>query len=274
MQVVAPLLLEQVKQGARFAGTPAPTPPTTPPGPSDSLNPLNPINPIRPIVDTPQDQLPKAKAFDLALFLDGSVRSQEIRQWFETDRELRAIREQCNFQIYTPENPTYRTRLTHIVSTNNFPALVLTYADGGHIHAAAEKFIPTTAPKLAADLYYFAKLAKSARDDAKSMGLTTQTIGLMKQTTGYSWDKMISPSLQLQDDAGQCPDGRPCPTPNTPNTPNFPDIDNPSPNNDGSLVDRLNKDALVVTGPRDYMAIGIIACLILAMLVARNRGLI
>lgn len=261
---VSSMLLDEMKQGTRFASVTPPTPKPTPVAPVDKPS---------PIVDTPPDGMPKTKGFDLALFLDGSPRSQELRQWFETDRDLRAIRDQCNFQIYTPENPTYRTRLTHIVSTNNFPALVLTYADGGHIHAAAEKFIPTTAPKLAADLYYFAKLAKTARDDAKSMGLTSQTIGLMKQTTGYSWDKMISPSLQLQDENGQCPDGRPCPTP-TPNTPNIPNIDTPSPNSDGTLIDRLNKDAIVLTGPRDYMALGIIVCLVLALLVARNRGII
>ena len=154
------------------------------------------------IVQTPATRVSAPKAFDLSLYLDDSPRSRTIRAWFESDKDLAYIRSQCNFQIYTPGNPLYQARLSNVISTDNFPAVLLTYADGAHIHAAAENMNPSTAPQLAKDLYYFATLASDGRkQEANAIGAMGQS-GALK-TSGYNWNKDIHPAMTLMMAPGQ-----------------------------------------------------------------------
>ncbi|MGN6543764.1 MAG: hypothetical protein ACTHK7_01860, partial [Aureliella sp.] len=209
--------------------------------------------------------LPAPKRFDLALFLDNSPRSQQIARWFDTDEQLSWIKSRCNFQVYTPDNPTYRTRLASVVGVENFPAVVLTFADGGHIHAAAEKMIPSTSSKLADDLYYYTTLATKAREQSKSSGLT----GVIK-TASYNWDKSINPSMQLREaDLGSdCDDGS-C---DRNNRPHF-----PSGGSEGEgLLDRARdhagRNAVVWTGLGDEAILGLIVIVVIVAVIARRQG--
>ncbi len=208
------------------------------------------------------------KAFELALFLDDSQRSQTIRQWFNTDADLKYIRSQCNFQIYTPDNPIYRTRFANVVSTANFPALLLTFADGGHIHAAAENMIPSTSQMLASDLYYYATLAADGRRaEAQAIGAINQS-GAMK-THGYSWDKAITPSMQLMMAPDQISD-RDCV-----DTDGDGVCDEPG-QGEGFIARaraRAQKSAVAWFGPSDYAAIALGAVVfLLAFAFARKQG--
>ncbi len=133
-----------------------------------------------------------------------------------TDPKLSAMRHPkstVNVQVYAPGDPIYKTRFATSVPTTEFPAIILTDKDGGHIHAAAKQFIPTTAAELYRDLLKGAELYKQAQAQRPA----NATISGAIKTRGYSWDNTILPTMQLpQDTSGSDCVGPYCPQPNMP----------------------------------------------------------
>ncbi len=111
-----------------------------------------------------------------------------------------ALKESCEFQVYTSTNAIYKTRYADIVPAEQFPVVLFQDSTGGHIHAAGRSMIPSTAEELYSDLRHGYLLYKQAKQAQKT--------GAVK-TKGYSWDDAITPTLYLS--AEDCPDGY-CPT--------------------------------------------------------------
>jgi hypothetical protein len=132
----------------------------------------------------------------IALFLDGSARSNDLAKWFSSDPQLLALKAKCTFEIYTADSPLYRARYAEVVPPSQFPAMVFQYSDGGHIHAAGKNMIPLTASALYSDM-------KLGYEKAQSVRTATVETGVVKSNS-YSWDEEITPTMQLSDD---CPDG-------------------------------------------------------------------
>lgn len=152
-------------------------------------------NPAPPAVSSPTPP-PAKKNFQLALFVNTDVQSQRLQKWFAEDPQLVALREKCEFQVYTSTNAIYRTRFAEIVPAEQFPVVLFQDSTGGHIHAAGRTMIPSTPSVLFSDLRQGYELYQQAKQ--------AQRTGAMK-TRGYSWDDAISPTLYLA--AEDCPDG-------------------------------------------------------------------
>jgi hypothetical protein len=144
--------------------------------------------------------------YEIALFLDGSAKSNTIAEWFRTNRNLASLRAKCDFQEYAANNAMYRTRFANIVPVNQFPAILFLKPDGGHVHAAGGRMIPGSADMLYADLKEGYRLSRSV----EAAEAIPDNSGVIREA-GYSWDSQISPSMQLQNPQ-DCPDGV-CPLP-------------------------------------------------------------
>jgi hypothetical protein len=134
--------------------------------------------------------LPAPKIYELALFVGTDARSQQLLNWFNTDPSLAKVKAASNYQVYTRDNPLYKTRFASVVPPEQFPAVVLQHADGGHIHAAGGNFIPTSAQQLFSDFQQGVTHSKQVREHDRQM------TGMIRQA-GYSWDRGIAPNMQL-----------------------------------------------------------------------------
>ena len=151
---------------------------------------------------------PEPKKYQLLLFLDSSLAGQQLASWFgvsgnSPDPQLAAVRNASSFQSFTADNKLYQSRYANIVAPDQFPALVLQDATGGHIHACGKLTIPNTPDQLYDDLrtgYELYTQAKQGTPDTKS-----ESSGAMKGE-GYNFADFVDPKLRLiQDD--NCPDG-------------------------------------------------------------------
>ncbi|QDV85474.1 hypothetical protein [Planctomycetes bacterium TBK1r] len=143
----------------------------------------------------PKPQPPKKK-YQIALFVGRDAKSQQLLDWFNRDRQLRKLRDACEFQVYTESNALYRTRFAQIVPADQFPVVLFQDSTGGHVHAAGRTMIPTTPDELYADLKHGYELYQQTRQAQKTGALKAR---------GYSWDEAISPTMYLAPE--DCPDG-------------------------------------------------------------------
>jgi hypothetical protein len=165
--------------------------------------PNRPALPSPPVVQpNPTLPAPISDKCQIALFLDSSPKSQQIRQWFDTDPQLNKLRSRCSFEVYTPDNALYRTRYASIVPANQFPVVLFLHSNGGHIHAAGGSTIPSSPGELYSDLRLGFEKSKSVRE------AQIPADGAVVKTRTYTWDDSIHPSMQLQNP--NCPDGN-CP---------------------------------------------------------------
>ncbi|XZE17471.1 hypothetical protein SH449x_002723 [Pirellulaceae bacterium SH449] len=138
----------------------------------------------------------ESKGYQLALFVSSDSQSRQLVQWFEKNLPLTQLRERCEFQVYTPENPLYRERFATLVPRDQFPVVLLQDSQGGHIHAAGRAMIPSTPEELYSDLKYGYELYEQALQAEKTGAI---------RSMGYSWDDAITPTMSLF--SQDCPDG-------------------------------------------------------------------
>lgn len=186
--------------------------------------------------------------------------SARVETWFRTDPTLSAWRTGCTFQVYTPDNKLYQTlrtsdgkrTLAEQVPVSEFPSVVITAPDGGHIHAAGKNFIPETASEFVSDVW------KGFEHHKQRPALHSG----MLRTSGYSWDNSIAPSMRLNN--LDCPDGN-CPL--QPRTPRYP-VDDSSRWVPGKIANDMfakPKEGMVkdlAWGWLEYAIIGAVAVLI------------
>jgi hypothetical protein len=170
------------------------------------------------------------KKYQFMLFYDSSEQSKQILDWMRNDPRFVNMRKGSSVtsvQYYAADNPLYKTRFAKAIPADQFPVIVLTDADGGHIHAAGGNFIPPTVDQLYADMSKALELYTDARQNAPAQGLVGS--GAIK-TFGYSFNPNVSPQQRLvsyQQNPEDCPDGI-CPDDNY----------DPSPSG-GGLFDRV-----------------------------------
>jgi len=162
-------------------------------------NPLVIVPTNTPTITTPSEPTPK-KDYQIALFVGNDAQSKQLVQWFEQDPQLRELRSNCEYQIYTANNALYRTRFVEIVPSEQFPVVLFQDATGGHIHAAGRSMIPETSQELFSDLSHGYELYQQAKQAEKTGAIKAR---------GYSWDDSIKPTMSLFNE--DCPDNV-CPT--------------------------------------------------------------
>lgn len=241
-----------VRVGPSKPVTPHPVPTLAPPDPLQLPN----ASPPSVLLSGESTSRPPAKQYQLLLFLDRSSQSQEIHNWFTSDRDLVTLRTKSDFQVYTQDNALYRQRYARLVPPDQMPAIVLQDASGGHIHACGKSMIPSTAEQLVADMRTGFQLYKQAKQGSM------QATGALK-ATGYSWDDQINPQMRLQsgDDCG--PDG--CP----------PDRWRPFDRDGGGLFDGLapgGAEALLWANAGDMVIMGLVLVGLVAVVIILSKA--
>lgn len=97
-----------------------------------------------PPVDQAKTQAkPAAKYFNIDLFVSSDQQSQALLQAFNSD-PLKSVAAKCNFQVYSPGDQLYKQRYSQWIPVSQFPAIVMTRYDGGHVYIASKSEIPST----------------------------------------------------------------------------------------------------------------------------------
>lgn len=94
---------------------------------------------------------PQAKS-SIALFVGNDAQSQQLLNAWNTDPQLQSLRQKVSFHTYTASNPLYLTRYANVIAPHQFPGLIFSSPDGGHIHAVNGDWLPTHGPTLYSDL--------------------------------------------------------------------------------------------------------------------------
>lgn len=153
----------------------------------------------------PQIVTPGVKRYQFMLFYDQSEASRTLLQWLQSDPRFVKMRQGSSVtsvQYYSADNPLYRSRYAKAIPLDQFPMVVLTDKDGGHIHAAGGNFLPTSSDQLYADMVKGLELYNQAKQAAPAQGLIGS--GAIK-SFGYSFSPAVHPAMRLQEE--DCPDG-------------------------------------------------------------------
>ena len=112
---------------------------------------------------------PVAKFHNLDIFVNNDAQSKAILGFFNTYPALKNTAANCNYQVYGPGDELYKQRYSQWIPTSQFPAILLTRLDGGHIYIASKGEIPATAAGLHAALYSAEQTAIKAEQLAKQV---------------------------------------------------------------------------------------------------------
>lgn len=88
---------------------------------------------------------PSGKYYSLDLFVGSDNQSRSLLSMFNTDPKLKTLANNCNYHVYAPGDELYKQRYSQWIPLSQFPAIVMTRPDGGHVYIASKAEIPTTA---------------------------------------------------------------------------------------------------------------------------------
>lgn len=107
--------------------------------------------------------VPTNQRCSVALFVSTDSQSQALLDWFNKDKYVVEFKTKCNFHAYTRDNPLYKSRYASIIPADQFPAVVFTAPDGGHIYVAARSQLPGSASQLMEAMQSAFHVANKAR---------------------------------------------------------------------------------------------------------------
>lgn len=99
-------------------------------------------------------QKPSGKSVNLDIFVNDDAQSKSILGFFSTYQALKNLKSNCNYQVYAPGDELYKQRYSSWIPASQFPAIVMTRQDGGHIYIASKSEIPSTAHGLHTAIYH------------------------------------------------------------------------------------------------------------------------
>jgi hypothetical protein len=136
------------------------------------------ITPKPPTVESSQQNI---KQYNLDLFIGNDYESQALQRWFNESKELVEFKGRCNFQVYTSNNALYKARYASIVPESQFPAVLFTKKDGGHIYVAGKAQLPPDAATLYSDIAESWKLFQSIQSPSRESSTALPTINQQPQ---------------------------------------------------------------------------------------------
>lgn len=107
--------------------------------------------------------VPTNQRCSVALFVSTDSQSQSLLDWFNNDKYVVEFKKKCNFQAYTRDNALYKSRYANLIPADQFPAVVFTAPDGGHIYVAARSQLPGSASQLMQAMQAAFEVANKAR---------------------------------------------------------------------------------------------------------------
>jgi hypothetical protein len=153
---------------------------------------------------TSAQKAPAQKKYQVALFVDST--NHPLVAWFSQHPKLLQLRQQSDFQVYTPTSRLYQTRYAGNIPVSQFPLVLVQDQRGGHIHAAGGPMIPPDPDTLWNDIYD----AHELYEQAMQAPIESSFNGAYR-TAGYKFDQDILPSLRLDaaimQNVADCPDG-------------------------------------------------------------------
>lgn len=155
----------------------------------------------KPLFVQTQNPIVAPKKYQLAVFVGNDAKSKQLLNWINTYPKFQTMRNSTDIQVYAAGDALYRARFASIVRPDQFPAIVLTDAGGGHIHAAGGPMLPSSPEALYADCIAGARNYLDAKGHAPASAQSTANPNGALKTKGYSWDESINPSMQLMQQA-------------------------------------------------------------------------
>lgn len=173
---------------------------------------------------------PSNKPHKLALFVNGSQKSNAVLQWFSRNPELAALKNFCEFQLYSPNDTLYRTRYAQIVPVDAMPAVIWMYQPPGDVDGKqAAQVAAVGGADISNDAQLVADLRKGYAffQDVKNSTASQPSMYPYQLQPARSesqfWGQFAAPTLLLNqasmdDGYGNNPPcvGPNCPTPNQP----------------------------------------------------------
>ena len=89
-------------------------------------------------------QAPPGKYYNIDVFVGLDQQSQALLNAFNSE-PLKSLAAKCNYQVYAPGDQLYKQRYSQWIPASQFPAIVMTRQDGGHVYIASQAEIPNTA---------------------------------------------------------------------------------------------------------------------------------
>ncbi len=220
-----------------------------------------PTKPERSILTTAQSSTVPRKSWQLSVFVGTDERSKTLLSWINTDPLFVKMRNSTDVQVYAKDDLLYRTRYASVIPVEQFPAIVLTDANGGHVHAAGGNMIPRTSAELYADFRQGASNYLEAKKSAPTQQQPMQLANGLIKSHGYSWDNGIHPAMQLiQQSTEDCPGGI-CP----------PDRDRPTPLLDLFERQKDSKSLMTWIGGNEIATLVVLAvCVGLVVVIVRK----
>lgn len=118
-------------------------------------------------VDLKGQSKPSGKAYNLDIFVTDSAQSKALLSFFATHPPLKNLKSNCNYQVYAPGDELYKQRYAQWIPTSQFPAILMTRKDGGHVYIASKADIPSTAHGIHVAIYEAEQAAIKAEQLAK-----------------------------------------------------------------------------------------------------------
>ena len=94
---------------------------------------VQPVQPVQP--QMPMIARPTTPRYSIELFVLHNDRdSQQLLSWFNDDATLQKWRQSVNYNVYTRDNATYKTRFANKIPESSFPVVLVTDPTGGHVY--------------------------------------------------------------------------------------------------------------------------------------------
>ena len=114
--------------------------------PQPSLQPVRPATPVAPGTMVAKPTTPR---YSIELFVLSDDRdSQDLLNWFNNDSTLQKWRKGTNFNVYTRDSPTYKTRFANKIPVTSFPVVLVTDPTGGDVYLCDRRSRPATVGQL------------------------------------------------------------------------------------------------------------------------------
>jgi hypothetical protein len=137
-------------------------PPGTVPNaqPMPNVTPANQPNKVQPVKTTPR--------YSIELFVSSDQQSRALQSWFRDNATLAKWTTTCNHNIYTADNPLYKSRYAALIPADAFPVCLVTAPNGGHVYAADRYALPQNADALVTEISDATKLHQSIMANANN----------------------------------------------------------------------------------------------------------
>lgn len=118
---------------------------------------------------------PPSKFYNLDLFVGGDQQSQALLAAFNSE-PLKSIAAKCNYQVYAPGDQLYKQRYSQWIPASQFPAIVMTRHDGGHVYIASKAEIPATAAAIRSAMQAATEASIEASKNAAELSKQTNSV--------------------------------------------------------------------------------------------------